>query len=375
LPERSRITKRADGRFVATIRLNGTRKYLYGDSVAEVRRKLDALDQQITTVGAIPTPGRRTVDALLDAWLDASRANLKPKTLLGYEQTAQWYIRPFIGGIKLSRLEPMQIQGLYASLAAKGLRRIPAQAHAVLHRACRMGVLWTWLSANPCDRVLPPKYRASRKRMWSVDESAAFLAAIAEHRFGPFYTFLAMTGARIGEALAVRWEDLDGDVVTIRRTVQRIRGQWVETEPKTEAGQRAVAMPAHLVAAVHTERVRQAERRLKAGTAWSDRDLIFSSIRGGYIGKDQVAALLKEKCVKLGLKPLTPHGLRHLSASLLLSQNVPLPNVSQRLGHAGPSITARIYSHVVRADHEAADALQRILAPHGATSVTRAAGR
>jgi integrase len=99
---------------------------------------------------------------------------------------------------------------------------------------------------------------------------------------------------------------------------------------------------------------------------------MFSSIGGGQIVGDQVAALLRVECVKLGLEPPTPHGL---SASLLLSQNVPLPNVSQRLGHADPSITARIYSHVVRADHEAADALQRILAPDGATTVTRTAGR
>jgi integrase len=60
-----------------------------------------------------------------------------------------------------------------------------------------------------------------------------------------------------------------------------------------------------------------------------------------------------------------------LSASLLLSQNVPLPNVSQRLGHADPSITARIYGHVVSADHEVADALQRILAPDRAASIPR----
>jgi integrase len=64
---------------------------------------------------------------------------------------------------------------------------------------------------------------------------------------------------------------------------------------------------------------------------------------------------------KLGLKPLTPHGLRHPCASLLFSENVPLPNVSTRLGHADPSITARIYSHVVKADHEAADALERMI--------------
>jgi integrase len=171
-----------------------------------------------------------------------------------------------------------------------------------------------------------------------------------------------MTGARLSEALAVRWEDVDGDVVSIQRSVQRIRGTWTGTEPKTEAGQRTLAMPPHLVGALHIERVRQAERRLRAGAKWTDHDLVFSTIRGGFIGKDQVVALLRAECNKLGLKPLTPHGLRHHRASLLLSENVPLPNVSSRLGHADPSITARIYSHVVKADHDSADTLERMFA-------------
>jgi len=81
-------------------------------------------------------------------------------------------------------------------------------------------------------------------------------------------------------------------------------------------------------------------------------DLVFSTIRGGFIGKNQVAAQLQIECEKLGLKPLTPHGLRHLCASLLPSENLPLLNVSARLGHADPTITARIYSQVVKADTE-----------------------
>ena len=71
--------------------------------------------------------------------------------------------------------------------------------------------------------------------------------------------------------------------------------------------------------------------------------------------------MLTAECRRLDVPPLTPHGLRHLSASLLLAENVPLPNVSRRLGHANPGITARIYSHVVRSDEHAADALERLL--------------
>ncbi|HZO29111.1 MAG TPA: tyrosine-type recombinase/integrase [Chloroflexota bacterium] len=85
--------------------------------------------------------------------------------------------------------------------------------------------------------------------------------------------------------------------------------------------------------------------------------------------KGCVAKALRTTCERLGLPPLTPHGLRHLSASLLLSENVPLPNVSQRLGHADPNITARIYSHVVRPDRRVAELLDELVAGSDSTVV------
>ncbi|HZO28909.1 MAG TPA: hypothetical protein VFH48_23295, partial [Chloroflexota bacterium] len=152
MPEQYRITRRADGRFVGTHQANGTRRFVYGRTESEVRRKLTELQRQTVIVGAVPTPGKRNVNDLLDAWLDAARATLKPKTIVGYEDTARWYIRPTLGAVKLTRLEPARVQALYAHLTSLGHVRIPAQAHAVLHRACRLGVLWGWLVANPCDR-------------------------------------------------------------------------------------------------------------------------------------------------------------------------------------------------------------------------------
>ena len=116
-----------------------------------------------------------------------------------------------------------------------------------------------------------------------------------------------------------------------------------------------------LAATIRLERARQAERRLRSGESWQDRGLVFCTRGGNFIFRAEVAAALRSACDRLNLPRLTPHGLRHQSASLLLAESVPLPNVSRRLGHTNPAITARIYSHVVRADVQAADALERLL--------------
>jgi integrase len=361
MPERTAITQRADGRYVATLQVHGKRRFLYGKNEREVQKKLDALKRDTVIVGALPTPGRRTVNDLFTSWLDACRPTLKPKTVLGYENTAEWYIKPTIGSVKLTQLEPAHVQALYGRLASKGHVRIPAQAHAVLRRACRLGVLWGWLVTNPCDRVIAPRYRAKTKDVWSADDTARFLAATSQDRHGALWSFLVYTGARIGEATALRWDDLNGNSVTIRQAAHRIRGEWSVTAPKTHAGVRAITLPNAVVTMLRQERARQAVRRLRTGAEWQDGGRIFSNDRGGILHPSMTAHALRATCDRLKFARLTPHGLRHLSASLLLAQNVPLPNVSRRLGHANPGITARIYSHAVSNDDLAASAMEQAL--------------
>ena len=360
MPERAAITRRQDGRFVSTIQLHGKRRSASGRSESEVRGKLAELRRESIISGSVPTPGRRTVDDLIDAWLGACEPTLKPKTLVGYRDTARWYFRPTLGHVQLSRLEPTHVQGLYSMLAAKGLSRIRAQVHAVFHRACKLDVLWGWLGRNPCDYVPAPRYSAPRKRVCSESETMRFVQGVANDRHGLLLVFLLLTGARLGEALALSRDDVKPDSVYLRRTMTRLDGEWVTTAPKTDAGERIISAASSLLDVLRVERGRQDKRRLRAGAAWNHSGLVFTSIRGGEIHRNEPARALATACDHLGLPRLTPHGLRHLSASLLLSQNVPLPNVSRRLGHANPGITARLYCHAVRGDIQAEETLERL---------------
>lgn len=224
-------------------------------------------------------------------------------------------------------------------------------------------MLWGWLGANPCDRVIPPRYRAPRVQVWTAEQTSHFLASTLDARHGPLFAFLTYTGARIGEATALTSADVDEGRVTIRAAVHRIEREWVTSAPKTEAGRRVVNLFAAAQDVLRVEWVRQAERRLRAGAAWTDRGLVFSNDQGNVLHPSMVAHALRDACDRVGLPRLTPHKLRHLCASLLLAENVPLPNVSRRLGHAHPGITARVYAHVVRGDEDAAKALERVLMP------------
>jgi integrase len=183
--------------------------------------------------------------------------------------------------------------------------------------------------------------------------------------FGPIWLLALTTRCRLGELLALRWTDvqLDSGKVTIRRTLARINRGWVESSPKTQAGERTITIPSEAVAALRHQRIAQAECRLLAGAVWMDDDRVFSNLSGGPVQACWVEHAITEVCDGAGLPRVTPHGLRHLHASLLLGKGLPLTAVSARLGHASPHITMSIYAHALNAhDSEAADLIGKLIA-------------
>jgi integrase len=226
-------------------------------------------------------------------------------------------------------------------------------------------VLWRWLPENPCDRVVRPKYYAERKEVWTAEQLRAFLGGTVDDRLHPFWMLAVTTGCRFGELTGARWTDVDYQpgTLTIRRNLQRIKGKWVFSEPKTRAGQRTIALPPEAVVTLRHQKALQAEWRLKIGDGWHDNGLVFTSLTGQPLEPSAVTRGTQRACERLGLPYLTPHQLRHLHATLLLAEGVPIPAVSARLGHATPSITMSVYAHAVRRqDEEAAQVFRRVLA-------------
>lgn len=350
------ITQRQDGRWQASLQVDGRRKTVYGKTRSEVARKLADLQRQATKTGALPNPGRRTLNDLLDAWLEVKAPALKPKTALDYADTCDGYLRPTIGKTPLARLTPDRIERLLTSLRCHP--RTAQKVYLRLSQALTMAVRWGWLGANPCERVDAPRYHAERKDLWTAEQLRAFLDGTREHWLGPLWALLAYSGCRLGEALALTWQDVDlatGRMV-IAKSVQRIGGTWVTTEPKTQAGMRTITLPHEGVEALQ----RQAKARLAQGGGGGG--LVFANTHGELLAHATVQVAMRRECDRLGLPRVTPHGIRHLHASLLLAGGVAITDVSRRLGHATPGITLSVYSHSIPGrDDGAVQALDNML--------------
>ena len=363
------VTQRKNGLWQGSLQVDGKRKTVYGQTRREVVDKLDELRRQASVNGALADPGSRTVGDLLDAWLETMQPNLKPSSAAHYELLSTTYLRPTLGPGKLSKLAPRQVQALCSDIQGQGHHRTAQLVYHMLKQACDLAVRWRWLPANPCDGVLRPQYHAKRKVIWTPEELTAFLDGARGHWLYPLWMVAIGSGCRPGELLGLTWDavDLVAGTIKVEHTLQRVRSEYFLGTPKTETGERVVALPTEAALALHKQRAQQAKWRAKAGTGWSNTwGLVFTGEAGEPIHRSVIAHALRHECERLGITPLTPHGLRHLHASLLLNEGLPLPAVSARLGHAHPGVTLEVYSHVIgRRDDAGAAAIGRALRGQG----------
>ncbi|MGE5288131.1 MAG: tyrosine-type recombinase/integrase [Micromonosporaceae bacterium] len=309
----------------------------------------------------------------------------KPKTLQDYRHLINRHVRPRIGDLRLQAITPARITKLYRDLATTGGRgsaglspRTVEYVHAVLRRAFRDAVVVDQiLPSNPVERAKRPrKARSEQGQVWTPGQLRAFLNTAKRHRLFAFYRLAAYTGARRGELLNLRWRDIDLDLgeVHITGSAAVVAGQRIEGTTKSGRS-RTVSIDAETVQVLKDHRKRQAGEKLRVGPEWrSTDDYVFSTAWGEPIHPDTVSSLMTilinaHDEPEDGEKPRDPlpharlHDLRHIHATTLLLAGVPVHVAAARLGHADPSITLRVYAHVISDQlAEAADIFARAIA-------------
>jgi integrase len=293
----------------------------------------------------------KTVADLLCYWLDTEIVhNHRETTILRYRNTIYKHLIPGLGAMPLQKLTPAQVQKFYADKLASGTgQRSVVFCHQRLHQALDKALRLALVARNVCDAVAPPKYEHTPKETWSRAELARFLEVAAGSRYGPIWLLLALTGMRRGEALGLRWQDIDFEnrTMNISQTYVSLNSKMSASSPKTRAGRRVITLEPVLIDALRDHRARQNERRLRLGEVWHDHDLVFASEVGTPIMARNLYRQYGELVKKAGVPHISIHGIRHTVATLAIGSGQDVRTLADLLGHSRTSITTDIYAHVM----------------------------
>ena len=340
--------------------------------------------------GEFTEPSKQTLGAYGAEVIDGLRVG--PQTKASYRKNWRLHIEAYpVAQVPLGQITGQRLTTHYrlleksgrkdhkagAGLSARTTRYIHTIIHGVLGQALKDGLLLR----NPADAATPPTAReakAPEMHPWNAAQLAAFLGwAASNSQSYALWHLLAMTGMRRGEALALRWRDVDLDTgtVSVRRSAGMVRNAGegaAVTEGDTKSGKpRVVDLDAATTAVLRSWKAARGSMALPLARPAA---LVFGDIEGGHRNPEHVSRQFVrdvERCRQaLGgdaVPVIRLHDLRHTHATILLTAREPVHVVSARLGHASAVVTMTVYAHVLPgSQREAADLFASLIAGAGA---------
>lgn len=336
------------------------------DAERKLTEILHQLDQGLTV-----DYSKLRVSEYLESWLrDVVAIRNRVRTVESYAVIVHNHINPVLGSIRLSKLAAVDVQRLEAGLLSSGLTpNTVRHVHVCLSKALKDAVRSGVLHQNVCLAVQAPSPGRYEVDVPDTQEIGRILTLAESTPYGPVFRLMAYTGIRRGEAVALKWEniDLERGVVSIVATAQRHKGKGIVLQPpKSAAGRRGIAIDNGTVDILRAHRGHQMLYQMALGVAFKDHGLVFPGPMGGLLDPSVLTRNFKKVARKVGHPGVRLHDLRHGHAAGLMKSGVYPKTIQERLGHSTPAFTLQVYGHVAAgAQAEAANAFAELMALSG----------
>lgn len=290
-----------------------------------------------------------TMKSLAEIYLEDRRQNVKESSYLAISTTFKVYILPLLGDKLLSDITPNTIREWqnHLSQSEKKVGRGTLSKSTIqtinrrLSSALTFAVKYYGLQRNPFTVTGNTGKREKRLEFWDKAEFDQFISAVSHPLYKALFILLFYSGMRIGEALALEKQDIEGNTISITKTRNR---NWHVTPPKTKSSVRTISIPD-----IAMSPLKEVCQRMP------NTELIFP------VTYTTCLHHFRRAVSASGVRPLTIHSLRHAHASLLIANGVPITAVSKRLGHTSPQITLSVYSHATKdSDQAIVDTLENL---------------
>lgn len=354
---------------------------------------------------------------------DWAEDNLTTSVYEGYLDILKNRVHPYIGELKIAKINALHIQNIYNKMKAQGrapktIKRTHTAINSVFRYAYRMGII----QENPCNRIELPKNKADTElHYFTLEQAKRFLRVLEEGivvhhdeiirkngrripaydsrmdislQYQVYFTIAIYSGARRGEMIGLTWKDIDFDnkTIDINKAVAKVKGGQIVKETKTTSSNRKMILPDECFRLLKRWQREQKALSIKLGTHWKgyrgrdfDNNPVFIQMDTGermyldtpkrkfeniltayndMIVRDETLSLDEKEDMTLPVIRL--HDLRHTSATLLLGYGVDIETVSHRMGHSRASITLDVYGHCLEEmDTKASETLGMLFAQNG----------
>ena len=313
------------------------RKYVYGKKRKEVADKLAEVLKD-RGEGLLLDAGNLTVAEFLANWLESEKESVRESTHERRKEIIRLHVNPYIGSTRLTKLNALHVQRLYARKLEEGLSPGTVRLiHANLSKALQKAVRWRLVVANVARAATAPKNTAEEVKPLTREQVKQLLDAARGDRFEALYVLAVTCGLRRGELLGLRYEDID-----LRRSTLQVRRSLSKGKvnlPKTSKSRRSIKLSRIALEALKRHKMRQ--------TVLSE--WVFCTNKGQPISSQQLLWKAWDDVRREAQLPEGTHlhQLRHTCATLLLQENVHPKLVSSLLGHSTIKQTLDTYSHVL----------------------------
>lgn len=361
------VRQRENGTWEARCTINGKRRSFYGDRQSDVLKAMRAA-LAASDAGVYFEPKKITLEKWMEIWLNEyAQPSVKPLTYAAYRSKAQTHIIPALGNIKLSLLNPTQVQTFYndllrvKKLSAKTIKDV----HGILHKSLNQALKLQYIGVNPTISCTTPRVEKKEIRPLTESDIEAFLSAIDGHPLQPLFLVTLFTGMREGEVCGLPWDAVNfkQGTVTVKQQLckEKIKGgkHYIATTKSDRI--RVLTVAPFVMDILREVKTNQLQNHLSVGMAWQNEfDLVFTKENGHFIYPQTVYKQSKRIIESIGRSDVSFHGLRHTYAVTALQEGDDSKTVQQNLGHATAAFTLNVYGHVSeKMKQESANRMQR----------------
>lgn len=380
-----RKNKSPDGRPTWLVRIyagfdeNGKRKFIsYNITGTEKEVKLEAAKLEAKYKdGSLIEPSHMTVKEWLEEWLTVwAKQQVSDRVFRDYERLMKEKIMPRLGRFTLTKAQNMAkaFQEAIDEVVTESGGRTGQYTHMILKQAMSKAVETRKIERNPLEYVARPKAQKKQEiRPLDTEEVKALLTTVSSlwpmengSPVYPLFKFMLDAGCRPGEALALKWSDLDDDYHTarIQRSLEQTPEGVREKEPKTAGSRRTISLTDTTAAILKRYAKIQKSHKMAHRDTYTDHGYVFANENGNAFNLHNLSHRYLKPALKAAGLPTTTrlYDLRHTVATQLLKANVHPKIVADRLGHANITMTLNTYSHVIPSmQQEAVKALENML--------------